>query len=141
MIYFAQDTVTQAIKIGYSGKPIKRVAGLRSATPTDLTLLGTIPGGLEHERGLHEMFANYRLNGEWFKPDILPRAKEINGKEAANPQQPRVNVIVSGDNRRFAATRQTLEALVFQALNEIRARTPIAWVIIGGERPLDHCAW
>src|SRR5262245_4192754 len=39
------------------------------------------------------------------------------------------------------ADRSRLEAAVNQALSEIHAKTPIAWVITGGERLLEHFAW
>lgn len=150
MIYFIQNTVTKAIKIGYSKNPKKRLDSLQTATPDKLTLLGAIQGGLEHETAFHERFAKYALQGEWFKGDILREVLDIIAKDAANPQKPKTNVIVAGDsdsffmwssNKQQMANRNKLEALVSQALSEIHANTSIAWVITGGERLLEQFAW
>src|SRR5262249_25951519 len=147
---FIQNTVTKAIKIGYSKNPKKRLDSLQTATPDKLVLLGAIQGGLEHETAFHERFARFAVQGEWFKGDILREVLEVIAKEAANPQKPKPNVIVAGDSDSFfqwssddhqMANRNRLEALVFQALGEIHANTPIAWVITGGERLLEHFAW
>jgi YspA, cpYpsA-related SLOG family/Meiotically up-regulated gene 113 len=150
MIYFVQNTVTRAIKIGYSKNAKKRLDSLQTATPDKLALLGTIQGGLEHEAALHERFAGYALQGEWFKGDILREVLGIIAQHASGPQPQETNVIVAGDsdfffvwssNEQQMANRGRLEALVFQALSEIHSKTPIAWVITGGERLLEHFAW
>jgi hypothetical protein len=150
MIYFIQNTVTQAIKIGYSRNPKKRLDSLQTATPDKLVLLGTIQGGLEHEAAFHERFSKYALQGEWFKGDILHDVRAIIAKEAANPQPQKTNVLVCGDSDSYfvgttdqdeMAEKARLEAAVFQALSEIHAKTPIAWVVTAGERLLEHFAW
>jgi hypothetical protein len=150
VIYFIQDKASGAIKIGYSKNARKRLASLQTATLHELVLLGTIHGGLGHETAFHERFAGYALQGEWFKGDILRDVLEIIAKDAANPQRQKTNVIVAGDSDSFfawsteqrqMAERAKLEATVFQALDEIHAKAPVAWVITGGERLLDHFAW
>jgi hypothetical protein len=82
MIYFIKDTVTLAVTIGYSKDAKKRLAHLQTATPHQLSLLGAIQGGLEHEAAYHERFATYRLQGEWFKGDVLPEVLGIIPKDA-----------------------------------------------------------
>lgn len=134
MIYFAQDTQTRAIKIGYSKNPKKRRYGLQSATPGELILLGAIHGGLEHESAYHEKFAQYRIKREWFKPDILPAVLEIIAKNPTDGPPPS-NVIVVGDSD-FRD-----RDLVFRTLNEMHAKNTIAWVITGGDRHLECWAW
>jgi hypothetical protein len=134
VIYFTQDTQTKAIKIGYSKDPKKRRSGLQSATPNTLLLLGMIHGGLEHERAYHEKFAEYRIQGEWFKGDILPAVLEIIAKNPID-RPPPSNVIVVGDGE------FNDQSLVFRALDELHAKNPIAWVITGGERMLERWAW
>ena len=90
------------------------------------------------------------LQGEWFRGDILGEVMAIIAKEAASPAQPKTNVIVSGDCDRFfvwssdpakMAERTRLQATVLQGLAELHGKTPLAWVITGGERLLDHFAW
>jgi YspA, cpYpsA-related SLOG family/Meiotically up-regulated gene 113 len=142
VIYFTQDTVTKAIKIGYSKNPKQRRAGLQSSNANPLVLIGVIHGGLEHERGLHDKFAPFRLHGEWFKGDILQTVLEIVAKNPTDKPPP-MNVIIIGDSdfTRGPFHRPENHALVFQALNEQHAMTPIAWVITGGERQVDVLAW
>lgn len=77
MIYFAQDTVSEAIKIGYSAKPAKRLAGLQTANPHKLVMLGMIKGKADDEAALHSQFASHRLHGEWFNGTILESVLEI----------------------------------------------------------------
>jgi hypothetical protein len=143
MIYFIKNTVTHAVKIGYSRNPNKRLAHLQTATPDPLTLLGTIQGGLEHETAFHQRFRQHKLQGEWFKPDILNEVLDIIAQDAASPQQLKMNVIVAGDSR-FAARSfppADTKALVFQALDQQHSRTPIAWLITGGDRHIESFAW
>jgi hypothetical protein len=150
VIYFIQNTVTNAIKIGYSKNAKKRLNGLQNATPDKLVLLGMIQGGLEHETEFHNRFAKHALRGEWFRGDIYREVMEIINNEAANPQPQMMNVIVAGDSEAFFvwssdpqhnADRQRLQEAVFRALDNIHAKTQVAWVITGGERLLEHFAW
>src|SRR5205823_4885263 len=52
MIYFIQDTVTRAIKIGYSTNPQKRLKNLQNSNQNKLVLLYAMHGELEHEAEL-----------------------------------------------------------------------------------------
>jgi len=71
VIYFIIDTVAQAIKIGYSAKPLKRLGQLQTASPHRLALLGTIPGTPDDEDAMHGRFAAHRMEGEWFRGEIV----------------------------------------------------------------------
>jgi hypothetical protein len=55
------------IKIGWSFLIKTRVASLQTGNPYKLELLGAIPGSIDTERELHEMFKKYRAEGEWFE--------------------------------------------------------------------------
>ena len=73
-IYFVKSEKTHEIKIGFTSGPVeKRLRSLQTAHPSELNLLATIPGTSDHERSLHQKFANIRLKGEWFEPhpDLL----------------------------------------------------------------------
>jgi uncharacterized protein YozE (UPF0346 family) len=73
-VYFIRSEKTHAIKIGFtSGRVEKRLNSLQTAHPYKLQLLASIPGTLEYEKFLHERFAKFRLEGEWFQPhpDLL----------------------------------------------------------------------
>jgi hypothetical protein len=68
-VYFAQCS-DGPIKIGITeGDPSDRLKSLNTACPYLVTLVGAIRGCYGVERGLHAMFGDLRLNGEWFKPD------------------------------------------------------------------------
>jgi hypothetical protein len=77
MIYFIKDTGTQAIKIGYSAKPPRRVGDLQTGNPHKLVLLGTVGGKKADEEALHVKFAQYRLEGEWFRGEIIEEVLSI----------------------------------------------------------------
>ena len=67
MVYFILDRERQAVKIGVSDDPKKRLAGLQTSHVGELELLATTPGEFERERELHEQFAPLRIRGEWFR--------------------------------------------------------------------------
>jgi hypothetical protein len=73
IIYFIKSEKTHEIKIGFTVQLEKRLSSLQTAHPSKLQLLATIPGTYEYEKSLHQRFANFRLNGEWFEPhpDLL----------------------------------------------------------------------
>jgi len=70
MIYFAQDSASCNIKIGYTGNEDveQRIRALQTGCPSPLILLGSAEGSKEAEAELHDRFADARLNGEWFRP-------------------------------------------------------------------------
>jgi hypothetical protein len=134
MIYFIQDTVTGAIKIGYSANPQKRLKHLQNSNQNKLTLLYAMHGELEHESELLQRFEKFRMEGEWFSGEIAGAVSQIIAADKHNPRQLNLAVLVAGD------VEYTSQGLVFQALSEIHARTPIHYVVISGERPLDRAA-
>src|SRR5262249_8696361 len=72
IVYFIQDTVILAIKIGFClKKPEKRLAALQTGNSNPLKLLGHVVGTLLHETTLHTHFAPYHLQGEWFSSNII----------------------------------------------------------------------
>lgn len=70
MIYFIQDDTVFNIKIGFTDgdDASGRLNALRTGCPVGLTLLNTMPGDRAVEAALHQRFAAYRVQGEWFKP-------------------------------------------------------------------------
>lgn len=67
-IYFIQNMTNKAIKIGYSDNVKGRMRSLRTASPDQLKLLGTIDGDKVDEHRLHLRFTRDRINREWFRP-------------------------------------------------------------------------
>lgn len=64
-VYFITDG--EAIKIGKANNPKSRLSGLQTSHHKPLRILMTIPGDEEVERGLHSIFGEFRIRGEWFK--------------------------------------------------------------------------
>lgn len=72
IVYFIQDTVTLAIKIGFCLRnPEKRLAALQTGNSNVLRLFGHIAGSSLHEKLLHARFAQFHIQGEWFSDDII----------------------------------------------------------------------
>lgn len=67
-IYFIQQGDDGAIKIGYSTNPEKRLKSLQTGSAYPLKMLLTIEGSEDQEKALHDQFAAYQLQGEWFRP-------------------------------------------------------------------------
>ena len=55
------------IKIGTSANVEKRLEALQTSSATKLSLMLTVPGGVEMETELHRRFKHIRESGEWFK--------------------------------------------------------------------------
>lgn len=80
-VYFIRSP--QAIKIGISKNPARRLSVLQTSHPDRLDLVATCEGGRELERDYHLRFAAHRHGkGEWFSPhpDILAEIERLNGK-------------------------------------------------------------
>lgn len=58
-----------AIKIGFSSTPVRRMTNLQHQQTEMLELLATAPGTMRHERSLHEKFEHLAIGGEWFRPE------------------------------------------------------------------------
>jgi hypothetical protein len=78
VVYFIQDMVSLAIKIGFCLRaPEKRLAALRTGTANALRLLGHVLGSPSHERRLHAALSRFRLQGEWFSGAVLADVEAI----------------------------------------------------------------
>lgn len=62
--YFIYSPKLEAVKIGKSVDPEKRLRTIKNGNPDELRLLGVINDDKEKE--LHDRFAEYRTKGEWF---------------------------------------------------------------------------
>lgn len=65
-VYFIEAVGLERIKIGVSEDPVKRMGQLAASAPTQLRLLGAMPGDAATEKRLHERFAHLRFEREWF---------------------------------------------------------------------------
>lgn len=69
-VYFIQCQTTGLVKIGRSQDPIKRLRNLSTSSPTPLKMISYGKALPNHERELHDQFAEHRSHGEWFHPAI-----------------------------------------------------------------------
>jgi hypothetical protein len=81
-IYFVLDEAAGAFEIGTSADPRGRLNGLQVGNPSELSMLGTIPGGRDEESRLHDFFAPHRARGEWFRasPEVLLAVRRLLGR-------------------------------------------------------------
>ncbi|MFF5853977.1 GIY-YIG nuclease family protein [[Kitasatospora] papulosa] len=70
---------SELVKIGHARNPQRRLAGLQTGQPAQLTLLWSQVG--DYERALHRKFAAYRVRGEWF--DLTPLGSPVEIVRAA----------------------------------------------------------
>lgn len=69
IIYFAGDDPTEPIKIGRTVDIPRRMTELRAEFRRPrLVALATMPGTVNEERSLHELFAGQAKGREWFYP-------------------------------------------------------------------------
>lgn len=69
VVYFAKSLGTGHIKIGRTAALRRRAGALAHLSPGGVEIVATTPGGADLERDLHQRFAEYRANGEWFRPE------------------------------------------------------------------------
>lgn len=70
-VYFIQQEVTYAVKIGFTESRAgltQRLTDLQVGSPYPLRLVHLAPGSWALEKLLHARFAEDRLQGEWFRP-------------------------------------------------------------------------
>jgi hypothetical protein len=95
-VYFITCREVDAVKIGYSGDPHGRLPEIQTGCPLPLTLEAMTPGTKEHERQLHQRFADDRLHGEWFRlTDIIEAMMKECGEVPPPP-----TVIIRDEGRR-----------------------------------------
>ena len=81
-IYFIQGESGGPIKIGYATEVSNRIRTLQTGYPDTLKVLLAIPGNINNEKVFHNEFKEFRLHGEWFKPDeaIFEKIKQLEGQ-------------------------------------------------------------
>lgn len=78
-VYFIESKASGLIKIGRSINPAGRFSAIRTMSPEELSLLGSVPESVYSEGELHKRFAKHRKHGEWFQdaPEIRTLIAEI----------------------------------------------------------------
>jgi hypothetical protein len=97
MIYFIENTVDRAIKIGFSANPYRRLRRLQKQTRDRLRLLHAHGGNIQLEHEIHRRMRECNgRTGEWYPPApwmldrkraaaFVAMAAEDWGAENANP--------------------------------------------------------
>jgi len=65
-VYLISDPKSNAVKIGRSDNPMKRVGELQTGNPNTLSLLSCFAAEPSVEQIIHKHLEDYSLNGEWF---------------------------------------------------------------------------
>lgn len=81
MIYFIKPIgMDGPIKIGTSVSPDGRLRTLEHWSPFPLEIAAQMQGGTKEERRLHDAFARFHINHEWFQasPEILAVVASVN---------------------------------------------------------------
>lgn len=75
LVYFIQSGDDGPIKIGYTTSINTRLPTLQTAHPWVLHVIGTVPGSVLDEARAHNALAEYRMIGEWFRPEAEVRTR------------------------------------------------------------------
>lgn len=79
-IYFVQEGEDGPIKIGMAADPAGRLGSMQTGNPRMLYVRRVLAhGGRIDEERFHQMFAAYRIRGEWFHP--VPELLEFMGSD------------------------------------------------------------
>lgn len=65
-VYCIKHHERNAVKIGFSKDPWKRLRQLQTGSSDMFTLFDKLPGDRALERAFHKVFEDRRLQGEWF---------------------------------------------------------------------------
>lgn len=65
-VYAIRDDAAQAVKIGFTRNPERRLRQLQTANATPLRTLCVFENVQAFEASLHQSFASRRMSGEWF---------------------------------------------------------------------------
>lgn len=78
------------IKIGVADCQDRRMIQLQNGCPYELKILAVCKGGRVKERSYHQLFAKYRLRGEWFErcPEIEAEIERLQKPTAFSRCEP-----------------------------------------------------
>jgi hypothetical protein len=129
VIYFILDRERQAVKIGISMNPRKRLVELQQANPGTLELLATVPGDATREWLIHEQFKSSRLRGEWFRATkkLMSRIEYHRGQQGYKREEQKCT-------EREACKRREKRAREIQAKIDAEIETGWKRILQHGER-------
>jgi hypothetical protein len=67
VIYFIHDHTLDMVKVGITRNIGGRLRSLKSNTPSDVSLIGSVHGSLELEKVLHRFLTPFHHRREWFR--------------------------------------------------------------------------
>lgn len=69
-VYFiTEGSRRQAMKIGFSVDPQRRLKSIQTDNPSPIKMIGMVPAFKEHEKWLHKLLKPWRIRGEWYSCD------------------------------------------------------------------------
>lgn len=88
-VYFVSDG--EAIKIGFSERPERRLNGLQSGHRLPLKILAVVPATVTNEQELHKRFAHLHIRGEWFRsgPELTEYIATLGEPQGPSPTPPK----------------------------------------------------
>ena len=84
-IYFILDKKDNAVKIGYSENPQRRLVEIQATRKNKLKLFYTQIGNKRDEQIYHMTYSQQRLGGEWFR--VKGKLKEFIAKKLSTPHK------------------------------------------------------
>jgi hypothetical protein len=80
-VYFIRNQAADAMKVGHSRDPDRRLRELQTGNSARLHLVGAVAAAREFETLVHEEFADLALEGEWFSQsgEILAWVERLTG--------------------------------------------------------------
>jgi hypothetical protein len=125
VIYFLQSVEGGPVKIGHSGDVPSRIESLEAHYKKRLALLGTMPGGRDEEREVHERFAHLRFGRtEQFRP--APELMAFIGRPLLVGANPDAVEAMPGPGTGLRHARIELPDIDFQRLKRASTRVHIS---------------
>lgn len=144
-VYFVQSVDGGAIKIGTSRDVPLRIKQLEADYARPLAILGTMPGGREEEREIHERFSHLRFGrSEQFRPEpdllaFIGRPLFVSAVPVveAMPNVGRVTLVNLKGTEEEREWLQHLSRVTGVTLSEIARRGVALFAVSRGVKPPD----
>lgn len=121
-VYFIRMGDDGPVKIGYTKDVPARMNALQTASPYPLVLMRQIPGGAAAEHWLHRLFADLRLQREWFQYDPRMATVVPDSSHGADTSRPDIvsyflehNCTLQAAGTHFGVTREYVRQVVKKA--------------------------
>lgn len=76
VLYAVVERLSDRVKIGRSSRVFQRLSELQTGSAEPLDLLATSSKHYSFERRIHRKLSGFRLEGEWFAPEVTAAIRE-----------------------------------------------------------------